>query len=53
MYPVTVLVNVLGQLFLSDLAVLLSKLYRCKCAYCCIIGQINDDDDDTLLCFCL
>jgi len=24
----------------------LLKLYRCKCAYCCIIGQINDDDDD-------
>ena len=22
----------------------LLKLYRCKCAYCCIIGQINDDD---------
>jgi len=21
-------------------------LYRCKFAYCCIIGQINDDDDD-------
>ena len=24
----------------------LLKLYRRKCAYCCIIGQINDDDDD-------
>ena len=48
MYPVTVLLHVSGQLlvFLSDLAVLLLyKLYRCKCAYCCIIGQMYDDDD--------
>jgi len=44
MYPVTVLLHVLGQLlvFLSDLAVVLfENCIDAKCAYCCIIGQIK------------
>ena len=45
MYPVTVLLDVLGQLlvFLSDLAVLLfsTQLYCSRCAHCCILGQMK------------
>ena len=34
------------SVFVGPCCSALLKLYGCKCAYCCIIGQINDDDDD-------